>query len=287
MRSSMLHVSQCCVACCRRTTMCGTLDYLPPEMVEGKTHDENVDLWSLGVLCYEFLVGCPPFEAESHSDTYARITKVDLRFPDFFPAGARDLVSKVWASCMHFVCSKLLKCYSADGDDDYYYFLLLLLFQYWKLRDFECLKKKKVTLHCGITVHFSARLINVNPVNDTEVNCQVLNCVTNGYRYNATLALFQLLRHDPRKRLPLAQVMTHPWILENHAPAAEAAAKSAAKSASASWECAEMTPFLFLQCSWLSPAKLLIQNVSFKGKRCIRCKMTALNSVKVTYLQVV
>ena len=110
--------------------MCGTLDYLPPEMVEGKTHDENVDLWSLGVLCYEFLVGCPPFEAESHSDTYARITKVDLRFPDFFPAGARDLVSKVWASCMHFVCSKLLKCYSADGDDDYYYFLLLLLFQY-------------------------------------------------------------------------------------------------------------------------------------------------------------
>ena len=81
----------------RRTTMCGTLDYLPPEMVEGKTHDENVDLWSLGVLCFEFLVGSPPFEAESNSDTYARITKVDLRFPDFVSAGSRDLISKVQA----------------------------------------------------------------------------------------------------------------------------------------------------------------------------------------------
>lgn len=44
----------------RRTTMCGTLDYLPPEMVEGKAHNETVDVWSLGVLMYEFLVRCAP-----------------------------------------------------------------------------------------------------------------------------------------------------------------------------------------------------------------------------------
>ena len=62
----------------RRTTMCGTLDYLPPEMVEGKTHNDKVDLWSLGVLCYEFLVGKPPFESEGHSETYKRIMKVSL-----------------------------------------------------------------------------------------------------------------------------------------------------------------------------------------------------------------
>ena len=58
-------------------------------------HDEKVDLWSLGVLCYEFLVGKPPFEAEGHSETYRRITKVDLRFPDYVSEGARDLISKV------------------------------------------------------------------------------------------------------------------------------------------------------------------------------------------------
>lgn len=50
----------------RRTTMCGTLQYLAPEMVEKTEHDETVDLWSLGVLIYEFLYGAPPFE---HPDT--------------------------------------------------------------------------------------------------------------------------------------------------------------------------------------------------------------------------
>jgi aurora kinase len=46
----------------RRQTLCGTLDYLPPEMVEGREHNERVDYWALGVLTYEFLVGNPPFE---------------------------------------------------------------------------------------------------------------------------------------------------------------------------------------------------------------------------------
>ena len=41
----------------KRQTLCGTLDYLPPEMVEGAPHDYRVDIWSLGVLCYEFCTG--------------------------------------------------------------------------------------------------------------------------------------------------------------------------------------------------------------------------------------
>ena len=49
---------------CRRRTLCGTLDYLPPEMVEGRDHDRAVDIWSLGVLAYEFLVGEPPFQGD-------------------------------------------------------------------------------------------------------------------------------------------------------------------------------------------------------------------------------
>ncbi|KAI4888374.1 hypothetical protein NFI96_010907 [Prochilodus magdalenae] len=79
----------------RRRTMCGTLDYLPPEMIEGHTHNEKVDLWCIGVLCYECLVGNPPFETASHSETYKRITKVDLQFPKVVPDGARDLISKL------------------------------------------------------------------------------------------------------------------------------------------------------------------------------------------------
>jgi len=79
----------------RRNTLCGTLDYLPPEMVEGREHDEMVDVWSLGVLLYEFLVGSPPFEAEGHNATYRRISRVDLRFPPGVTKDAQDLITKL------------------------------------------------------------------------------------------------------------------------------------------------------------------------------------------------
>ncbi|CAL5366894.1 unnamed protein product [Camellia sinensis] len=54
----------------KRHTMCGTLDYLAPEMLENKVHNYAVDNWTLGILCYEFLYGVPPFEAESQTDTF-------------------------------------------------------------------------------------------------------------------------------------------------------------------------------------------------------------------------
>jgi len=80
----------------RRNTLCGTLDYLPPEMVEGRDHDKNVDVWSLGVLLFEFLYGGPPFEAEGHNATYRRISRVDLRFPSRpeVSEDAKDLIRK-------------------------------------------------------------------------------------------------------------------------------------------------------------------------------------------------
>ncbi|KAI6030823.1 kinase-like protein [Pisolithus orientalis] len=80
----------------RRMTLCGTLDYLPPEMVEGKEHNEKVDYWALGVLTYEFLVGCPPFEDKNSANaTYRRIAKVDLKIPPHVSPDARDLISKL------------------------------------------------------------------------------------------------------------------------------------------------------------------------------------------------
>ena len=79
----------------RRTTLCGTLDYLPPEMIEGHEHDESVDIWSLGVLLYEFLVGCPPFESANQKDTCQRIKDVDIKFPDFVAPLACDLIQRL------------------------------------------------------------------------------------------------------------------------------------------------------------------------------------------------
>jgi aurora kinase, other len=81
----------------RRKTLCGTLDYLPPEMVEGRAHDTAVDIWGLGVLTYEFLVGQPPFEAAGTKETYARICNVDITFPEHPEISdlAKDFIAKV------------------------------------------------------------------------------------------------------------------------------------------------------------------------------------------------
>ncbi|XP_049812890.1 aurora kinase A-A-like [Schistocerca nitens] len=79
----------------RRTTLCGTLDYLSPEMVKGQPHDENVDLWSLGVLCYECLVGKPPFESSTYDDTYRKISRAQYSLPLFISNDARDLIAKL------------------------------------------------------------------------------------------------------------------------------------------------------------------------------------------------
>ncbi|TXG64449.1 hypothetical protein EZV62_011443 [Acer yangbiense] len=81
----------------KRHTMCGTLDYLAPEMVENKAHDYAVDNWTLGILCYEFLYGAPPFEAETQSDTFKRIMRVDLGFPSTPPVSeeAKNLILRL------------------------------------------------------------------------------------------------------------------------------------------------------------------------------------------------
>lgn len=79
----------------KRGTMCGTMDYLPPEMVMGVKHGAEVDNWSLGVLCYEFLCGQPPFESEDTAKTYNKIRNVQYRFPNYVSAGARDFINRL------------------------------------------------------------------------------------------------------------------------------------------------------------------------------------------------
>jgi serine/threonine protein kinase len=84
-----------------RKTLCGTLDYLPPEMVLGKEHSEKVDYWALGVLTYEFLCGAPPFEdLRGYNATYKRIAKVDLKIPDKVSREAKDLITRVSGLCV-------------------------------------------------------------------------------------------------------------------------------------------------------------------------------------------
>ncbi|KAI0995944.1 Serine/threonine-protein kinase [Podosphaera aphanis] len=82
----------------RRNTMCGTLDYLPPEMIKPGSQDnyynEKVDLWSLGVLTYEFLVGEAPFE-DTPVMTQRRIARGEMTIPSFVSHEAKDLIKRL------------------------------------------------------------------------------------------------------------------------------------------------------------------------------------------------
>lgn len=79
----------------KRKTLCGTIDYLSPEMIRPREYDEQVDVWALGILTYELIVGVPPFEENSKELTYKRILKCDIDFPSSVSKDAQDLISKL------------------------------------------------------------------------------------------------------------------------------------------------------------------------------------------------
>lgn len=64
----------------RRTTLCGTLDYLTPEEISGKAYDEMVDNWTVGILAYELLVGHPPF-VPTHADEMESLSRSSCQTP--------------------------------------------------------------------------------------------------------------------------------------------------------------------------------------------------------------
>ena len=74
-------------------TMCGTNEYLAPELVINKGHNRACDFWSLGVLMYEFLMGVTPFNAGSEEKIFEKILHSEkwLWFPNDVPQSAIDL----------------------------------------------------------------------------------------------------------------------------------------------------------------------------------------------------
>ncbi|KAF2872427.1 kinase-like domain-containing protein [Massariosphaeria phaeospora] len=85
-----------------RSTVCGTLDYLSPEVAimrmkpgkEEEFYSNAVDRWSLGVLTYELLVGRPPFEMKSEKATEKKIAKFKgkIKFPSHISKGAEEFI---------------------------------------------------------------------------------------------------------------------------------------------------------------------------------------------------
>lgn len=171
----------------RRRTLCGTLDYLPPEMVEGREHDAAVDNWSLGVLAFEFLTGAPPFEAPGACmrPAAAAPSKLHARTPA--PLTSCTARAAVMASHTPLCLGAALPC-----------------------------------TFC--------RLAALRPAGHQDTYRRIVRV---DLRWPAVPAISEagkdfirrLLVKEPRQRMPMAQVLDHPWIKGNADPAVLAAAK--------------------------------------------------------------
>lgn len=94
-------------------TLCGTPEYIAPEVLLNKGHGKGVDWWTLGVLLFEMLSGSPPFVDDDPMGIYQKILAGKVSFPRFFDKQARKLIKNLLVADL----TKRYGCLKGQADD--------------------------------------------------------------------------------------------------------------------------------------------------------------------------
>lgn len=93
--STILHVVTAKIVAFKTYTICGTPEYIAPEVLLSKGHGKGVDWWTLGILIYEMLVGEPPFLDDDPLGIYQQILTGKISFRRGYDKNAKSLTKRL------------------------------------------------------------------------------------------------------------------------------------------------------------------------------------------------